>query len=121
VARGEARQGARVVAAFGAAQKRQPRARQRVGMPGDILEQQRNRRAGGQVFRVLGEIGQQQKRARIHIAGGSHERDIGPAGKARAQRRMAAAADHPPRRCPELDGNSELSHGQMTPRRRNFA
>ena len=51
--------------------------------------------------------------------------DMGAAGPIpplllHAQRRMAAAADHPPRRCPELDGNSGLSHGRRAQRRRDF-
>ena len=53
----------------------------------DILEEQRNRGIGGQVLRVLREIGKQQQRAAIHVAGSGNQRDIGAAGEAGRQYR----------------------------------
>ena len=98
VARGEAGGGARIVAPFGPAEQRQPRPGERVGMAGRVFEQQRDQRVGSEVAGVLGEIGQQQERARIEIAGGRDQRDIGTPGQAGGERGVVAAAHQLPRR-----------------------
>ena len=67
--------------------KRQPRPGQRVGIARGASNSSEIRGSKAILRRVLGEIGQQQQRARIEIAGDSDERDIG-----RAARLVASAA-----------------------------
>ena len=98
MARHKAGGGMRVIATLGAAEQREARPGERIGMAAGILEQERHQRVGDEVPGVLGEIGQQQDGARINGAGAGDQRHIGPAGESGGERGLVAPAHQPPRR-----------------------
>jgi hypothetical protein len=96
VPRREAGSGTCVVNALGAPEQRQPRPGERVGISGSRLEQQRHGRLGQQVACVRCEVGQQQQRAGVNVAGHRDKRDVWPPAEAGGQRRVIATADQMP-------------------------
>jgi hypothetical protein len=104
----------RIVASLGPAELGQPGTRERIGMPGHILEEQGDSGVGEQVLGMLGEIREQQQRAGIAVAGGGDQRNKSPAAKAGAERRMVAAADQAPRLRAKLLPGCVIGHEERT-------
>ena len=95
VTRGKAREQARIGNRLGPPDQGQPRPVERVGMALGAVEQQRDARVEGDVAAVLGEVGQQQQRARVEIGGDQHQRGIGCAAQAGGECRALAASHQP--------------------------
>ena len=97
VPRGEAGREARIVDALGAPEQRSAAAR-RADRHSRQSPRTAARRAArpARLLRVLCEVGQQQQRAGIDVAGDRDQRDVGPSVEAGGQRRVIARADQAP-------------------------